>query len=64
MPPGNSTSFLIDPWNFQVLSSISLEIPCPQPLSPFSGVLAKNIPKSNLKMTVSDGTKTVDNLKI
>ena len=47
--PGNSTSFLIDPWNFQVLSSISLEIPCPQPLSPFSGVLAKNIPKSNLK---------------
>ena len=61
--------FLVHPWKFHfvfnlplqfphVLSSISLEIPCPQPLllfvfffwkSPFWGVLARSLPKSSIK---------------
>ena len=54
--------FLQYRWKFHVLNAR----PCLDIFwnSPFSGVQAKILPKSSLKMSVSAGTKTFENLKL
>ena len=70
---GNSTSFLIIPLNFHTFFHQypwKFHILKPHPCmdffwnSPSLGVLAKNLPKSCLKMTVSAVAKTFENLKL